>query len=187
MRKNIAFLLFQIKISFFCSSRSKGSVSSKSVEGWQRRYCVLDSEQQSFVYGVLHREGAFNQSWELKGWFLSFLRTSTNITGEHSIEIFFLVLVVKWHCWNFRSVDVRHAFGCDHALVRKSKSTCWQPSRWIKAKNWWQPWWQPEQPKWMRCVKHRCLHLVCTALCCTNSAAAHWKNGNHVLVISWSY
>jgi hypothetical protein len=42
------------------------SISANKIEGWQRRYVVLDEQQQSLVYGVVHMEGAHNQSWELK-------------------------------------------------------------------------------------------------------------------------
>jgi hypothetical protein len=45
-----------------------GKVSSQSIEGWQRRFCVIDASQQSLVYGVLHNEGHMQaQRWELKG------------------------------------------------------------------------------------------------------------------------
>lgn len=42
------------------------SVAKQKLDGWQRRYCVVDFEQRSFVYGQILNEGAFNESWELK-------------------------------------------------------------------------------------------------------------------------
>jgi hypothetical protein len=44
------------------------SFKSQTIDSlWQRRYCVVDEEQQSLVYGVVHDQGAYNERWEFKG------------------------------------------------------------------------------------------------------------------------